>query len=262
MQKSNKRKYLIGALAVLLVAVVVGGTVAWLTAANNVTNTFTVGEINPPATDEDGDPVDPPENPDEGDGEKAKLEGNIYEITDDLKVIPGSDSTKKPWIGIGPKSEDAYVFAYVDNNMMSATADPEESSYFVLNAGWVPVEGNATAYDGVGNAYKEGLFVWCGTEGGTTPVAIEASETENVWTPNPVFDTVVYPNNPTAGSVTSASDYSEDCTMDVWCYIYADVNNTTPDAAIDSARAWLADKADGTDKPKPVTGTATATPEP
>ena len=257
MQKSNKRKYLIGALAVLLVAVVVGGTVAWLTAANKVTNTFTVGQVTPPTDGDDDDiPDNPPAEPDEDAGETPTLEGNIYEITDDLKVIPGSDSTKKPWIGIGPESEDSYVFAYIDNNMMSKTADAEESSYFVLNAGWVPVSGQAKPYNGVTNAYTEGLFAWCGvTDGattGTTPVAIEASETQNVWTANPVFDKVLYPNNPTDTSVTSASDYNagDNCTMDVWCYIYADVNDTTPNAAIDEAIKWAK-------SPAVIQGTAT-----
>lgn len=236
--KGRKRTFAIIAVVVCLALAAVGGTIAWLTAANKVTNTFTVGEITQPDDgNDDGVPDNPPDEP-EGEDEHAKLDGNIYEITDELIIIPGSDSLKKPWIGIGPGSEDAYVFAYVDNNMMSKTAEPGESSYFVLNEGWVPVgDQSKYAVAGVANAYTGGLFAWCG-DNGVNPTPLVADETQNVWTSSPVFDNVIHANDPNDPTATTASDYNENASMDVWCFIYADVNDTTFSDAIDAANAW------------------------
>ena len=49
--KRNKKPLLIGALAVLLVALVVGGTIAWMTAEDSKVNAFTVGTFNEPGKD-------------------------------------------------------------------------------------------------------------------------------------------------------------------------------------------------------------------
>ena len=54
MEKNNNKKVLIGALAVLLVAVAVGGTIAWLNAQSKLTNSFTVGNITEPEKDPEG----------------------------------------------------------------------------------------------------------------------------------------------------------------------------------------------------------------
>lgn len=44
-QQKNRRNALIAALAVLVVALAVGGTIAWLTANDTLVNQFTVGSI-------------------------------------------------------------------------------------------------------------------------------------------------------------------------------------------------------------------------
>ena len=248
MEKKSKKKYLIGALAVLLVVVAVGGTIAWLTAANSVTNNFTVGEIKPPTDPDEGGTT--PEKP--GEDENGDLTGNIYEILDkDMTITPGGSVTKKAWIGVGANSEDAYVFAYVDNNMMESTDNG--SAYFVLNPGWVPVAAAGTnefAVSGVDNAYTGGLFAWCGLSGnataGTTPVSIKAATDGNVWTGKPIFDEVVIPNE------CGAADFKKDCTMDIWCYLYADVNGATPQAALSEVVEWAK-------SPARIQGTATTT---
>ena len=230
MQKSNKRKYLLGALAVLLVAVVVGGTVAWLTASDSVKNTFTVGQITTPDPGDD-DPW--PDTPDD-DTEETKFSGNIWEIfSKDPKIIPDSSITKTPYIGVGDGGEDAYVFAYVKNDMKSTTAtDPDDLARFALGEGWKPVEATTTA-DG---KYIDGLFVWCG-QGGQDPTPLQslAEDEGNNWT-GALFSTVDIPK------CAEASDFAETPTMTVYCYLYADVNNTTYAEAEAEAKTWVDNK--------------------
>lgn len=241
MQKSNKRKYLIGALAVLLVAVVVGGTVAWLTAANKVTNTFTVGEITQP---------DPGDKPQGGDDENGKLSGNIYEIfKQDQEIYPGKTVTKKPWIGVGKDSKPSYVFAYVDNKMMAEQTENGHTPYFTLNNNWVAVDGYATAYTGEGavsgKTYTEGLFMYAGNDGANA-IILNPDGTNAAWT-DYIFDNVIVPD----GAV--ADEFIENGSMDVWCYLYAAVDEAASDngaAALEAAKAWSKSPAD-------IQGTAT-----
>lgn len=245
MQKSNKRKYLIGALAVLLVAVVVGGTVAWLTASNSVKNTFTVGEITP--IDEDGTKPDAPDE----DTEDTKFSGNIWEIfAKDPTIIPGGSVTKTPYIGVGDDGEDAYVFAYVKNDMMSTSATkPDDYTRFTLGNEWKPVSATTTA-DG---KYIDGLFVWCGTDGQTpTPLESKAEGQGNNWT-GALFETVDVPKG------AEASDFVETPTMTVYCYLYADVNNTSYAAAKAEAETWVANQ---WPESKGTAGAVATTPEP
>lgn len=227
MEKKSKKKYLIGALAVLLVAVAVGGTIAWLTASDKVVNNFTVGEINPPDQEENV-----PQDPDDPD-ETSKFSGNIYEIfANDPKIIPGSSVTKTPYIGVGNGGEDAYVFAYVDNDMMSVTSEPSDAAYFTLGEGWKPVDATFAGPDGSG--YKAGLFVWCGDGDDPTPLASksEGETTDpNNWT-GALFDKVVIPES------AQASDFKDEPVMTVYCFLYADVNDTTYAEAEQAARDW------------------------
>lgn len=241
--QSKRNPLLLLALALLVLAVAIGGTIAWLTASNHVTNTFTVGQITQP----DPDPTDPDKPgpndpncplggcPDPGtDG--ASMTGNIYEIFGpDSVITPGGSTVKKPWIGIGKDSEPSYVFAYVDNKMMAKNAGPEDSTYFILNNGWAAVPGKATAYTGDSNAYTGGLFKWVGmgNDPGTGPAVISPSADAAVWTNTPIFNNVVTPD-----SAIAADFAGEKPTMDVYCFLYAAVNEATPAAAQTEAIAW------------------------
>lgn len=241
MQKSNKRKYLLGALAVLLVAVVVGGTVAWLTAADHVTNTFAVGEINPPKDDdEDGTPDNPPDTPD--DDEETQFKGNIYEIFEkDPVILPNDSIDKAPYVGLGPESQPAYIFAYVNNTMMADGADDGDAAHFTLGTGWKAVDGQARQYSIGGVAqdgkYTGGLFVYCGSDEGVTlsaPLVVEANDTDNVWTQR-LFETVDF------SADIQAADFVDKPTMDVHCFLYAAVNGATAEDAQNAAIQWVAD---------------------
>ena len=230
MQK-NKKKFLIGALAVLLVAICVGGTIAWLTASNYVTNSFTVGQIT--------EPTNPPagENPDEDDDDNITLEGNIYEVFEqDSKIIPGEDVAKRAWIGIGDGSEDSFVFAFVENSMMSDEADPADSTYFELNTGWKPVGTAGTnyqLYNGQTDKYTGGLFMWVGEAGtSTTPVALIGNAAADVWTNQPVFNAVEVP------SYAVHDDFAADPTMNVYSFIVAEAEGMDANNAMNEAMNW------------------------
>lgn len=239
-QQGRGKRFAAIALAVCLVLVAVGGTIAWLTASNKVTNNFTVGQITKP----DPGPANPdkpdPNLPDPGKGDdngnQGKMDGNIYEVfSKDPNLIPGGEVTKAPYIGIGKGSEDAYVFAYVDNKMMADTADLAHSTYFTLGKGWAPVAGKATEYTGDGasdKTYTSGLFVW--VNGGTDPAPLVGQEGEATWT-GELFGSVQVP------AAAGAADFAQIPTMDVHCFIYA-VGNKKDDkgeAATAAATKWV-----------------------
>lgn len=248
--QSKRNPLLLLALALLVLAVAIGGTIAWLTASNHVTNTFTVGQITQPDPgDGEGEepetpckpgnpacPIDPSTDPKED--ADAHLIGNIYEYfpQDDRKIIPGERNTKVPYIGLGGNSEDSYIFAYVDNKMYSTSADDADKPYFELHEGWAPVEGQVVEYNNQEDKYVSGLFMW--VAGGTEATPLVSNKDDNadaVWT-NPVFTETVAPEG------AEASDFSETPTMNVYCFIYANVNNTTPQAAKNAAQTWVQQK--------------------
>lgn len=238
--QSKRNPLLLLALALLVLAVAIGGTIAWLTASNHVTNTFTVGEINKPdpgPTDPDKPGTDCPVEgcPDPGKGD-ASMTGNIYEIfKQNSKIYPGATVSKTPWIGVGAKSEPTYVFAYVDNKMAAQDGNTATAPYFELNDGWVAVGEHATRYTGVGanhKTYVGGLFMMSNDEGATA-AKLEATDTEAAWSPA-LFTKVNVPDN------AGAADLSNAASMDVWCYLYAAVDEAADNSqpAVDAAVTW------------------------
>lgn len=240
-QKKNRRNAIIAALAVLVVALAVGGTIAWLTASNSVTNTFTVGQITQPDPDVPDKPN--PDLPDPGkeddDGTDASLTGNIYELfTPNSPIVPGDDTRKEPYIGIGKDSEDAFVFVYVENAM--TTMGQENSNVtaadlpcFKLADGWAPVSDHATPATMEGGYYTSGLFKWVGmgNDSLSEALALKASDSSAVWT-GEVFESVYCPES------TVFEDFASAPEMNVYCYLYADVNDVDPWTAEAEAVTW------------------------
>lgn len=189
-RSSKKKTVTIAVLVACLLLAAIGGTIAWMTVKDSLTNQFTVGNFNDPEKDPEGeDKLDP-------DGEdKDKLDGHLYEPSWDAennKITPGGTLKKDPYVGIGADSEDAYVYVYVRN---SAT-DPDDI-YFALNTGWEVVDADlaqeATAlndeYDPKPNDaspstkyYVSGLFRY--------NKKLEANPDKDSWTETPVFDEV------------------------------------------------------------------------
>ena len=231
MQNKKKRNVLIGALAVLLVAFAVGGTIAWLTSQSSLSNVFTVGTINTPTTDPDDEPLPDPSS--------GKVNGNLYEPNwePNSKVTPGATVAKDPMVGLGKGSEDAYVFVYVDNNL--TTDNAAEQAFFYVNPSWAPVIDQATpstsSDDKVqAGAYTEGLFKYVGTgSDSTTPAyVLRAADGKDVWTNRSVF------NNVTVPAAVTADDFSDGKNIDVYAFIYA-AEGATPAEAEQAAIEWV-----------------------
>lgn len=145
-KKNNKKKYLALLLALFVCA---GGTMAWLTSTSQLTNTFTVGQFTPIDKENQGPTND--ENWEENKGKEYKLKGNLYEPhwEPNPTIAPGSTVTKDPYVGIGPGSENAYVYVMVKNEMRNV--------YFTINNEWQPVEANYGDGPERGT-YTQGLF--------------------------------------------------------------------------------------------------------
>ncbi len=85
-----KKKFIVMALAaMLLIAVGVGGTLAWLTATDSAPNSFTVGNI----------------------------EMTLLEQESEFTIIPGVEVEKEPIITILAESEPCYVYVKIENPM-------------------------------------------------------------------------------------------------------------------------------------------------
>ena len=169
-RSSKKKTVTIAVLVACLLLAAIGGTIAWMTVKDDLTNQFIVGNFNDPTTKPD------PDNPEQGgddelDGEdESKLNGHLYEPnwTENSKLLPGSTVKKDPIVGIGVGSEDAYVFLHVDNNINKAN-DPV---YFTIDTTkWEPVEGKVYEAKNVTNDdpgyvdentkyYTGGLFMY------------------------------------------------------------------------------------------------------
>jgi len=182
--KLDKKSILIAILAIILIGVMIGGTVAWLTASAKLVNTFTVGTFVKPTT-KPGEPT------------TTITAAYIYEPSWDEeethKLIPGAKFDKDPYVGIGAGSEDAIVYVSVENNF-------KDNVYFTLNANWEAVE--ATEIDGVtpsfedGKTYTSGIFKY-------TAGLNNAAEAD-VWTTTPVFSQLQVADDATASDLEVA----------------------------------------------------------
>lgn len=128
----KKTAAIIIASAILLIAVV-GGTLAWLTAATDpVTNTFTAGDVG------------------------IKLE----ETKTDFKMIPGYDIAKDPKVTVTKGSEKCYVFVKikVENNV--AHGEGEGAVPFISNPYNVTTTGESCWTELTGITLGEGEKVY------------------------------------------------------------------------------------------------------
>lgn len=177
--KKKNRKYVVIPLLLLLLLVAVGGTVAWLTATNTRTNTFTVGSFNVPEKLPDGQNANT---------EHEFLVEPAWNTEDAHKLLPGVTFAKDPTVGLGAKSEAGVVYMYVTNNLSNKV-------YFTLGNGWAPVDGYTTAGSANGT-YTSGLFKYTNI---LTPAA-----SGDTWT-TPLFSNVVVDNTAEESDITVQS---------------------------------------------------------
>ena len=143
------RKVLILALcAVLLVSISVMGTMAYLTSQQEVTNTFTVGNVKITLDETDVD---------DSTKDAARDQANAY------KLLPGQTYTKDPIIHVDADSEACYLFVKVENGIKAIEAAGDTVASQMLDKGWKLVHGDLLA--------NEYLYVYAGTESEKTAVA-------------------------------------------------------------------------------------------
>lgn len=265
-EKKTKRKGLIAALAVLVVALAVGGTVAWLTAQDALSNEFVVASGNAPSKEPDTDQGnDEDKNPSIEDNTVGAY---LFETNwkDKSKIVSGQPVSKNPNVGLGEGSEPSYIFIYVDNNMLDEDGGgtlANDAPYFTLEKQWAPVYSNelnqadesisGTTQLGT-TAYTSGLFMYVADNADFTwkslPVALGSSDNpgeideedgtiaKDLYT-GELFAQVTMPNG-----ANIALKYADNPTMDVYAFIYgADTNaegsaDGTAQAAINAAIAW------------------------
>lgn len=132
MKAKTKTKALVLSLcAVLLVAVSVFTTIAFLKASDSVENTFTVGKVSitldEAKVNEYGNTVSGAD----------RVKANTY------KLIPGHSYTKDPTVHFAAGSEASWLFVKVENGLSAIEADATIAAQIVAN-GW-------TALGGAGN---------------------------------------------------------------------------------------------------------------
>lgn len=144
------KKTLTMVLAMVLVAAIsVGATLAYLTSKDTVTNTFTVGNvaITMDETNVDGSAADP-----------ARDKANSY------KLLPGHEYTKDPIVHVSNGSEDCYLFVKVTNEIAAIEDQSNTVAAQMAAKGWALID------------QTNGIYVY-GTSSAPTKVAANANVT-------------------------------------------------------------------------------------
>mgnify|MGYP006962938107 CR=1 FL=1 len=131
--KTKTKALVLSLCAVLLVAVSVFTTIAFLKSRDSVNNTFTVGKV---AITLDEAKVDGYGNTIE---EADRVKANTY------KLIPGHEYTKDPIVHFAADSEASYLFVKIENGLADIEADTKIADQIKAND-W-------TALDGVNGVY-------------------------------------------------------------------------------------------------------------
>lgn len=122
-----KKTLMIMLALVLVIAMSVTGTLAYLTSQDSVTNTFTVGKV---VITLDEAKVDVYGVEEAG---AARVKANTY------KLIPGHEYVKDPIVHVDPASEDSYVFVEIANGIEVIDAEIVAQ---IQDNGWTLLEGD------------------------------------------------------------------------------------------------------------------------
>ena len=142
--KTRNKALVLTLCAVLLVVATVMGTLAYLTAGDKVTNTFTIGNITMTLDEAkvgaDGKAI----------AGEDRVKGNAYHL------VPGHKYDKDPTVHIAANSDDCWVFVKVENGIADLEA-VKSNAYTPINEQIVPNEWRKLeGVDGVNNVYYRG----------------------------------------------------------------------------------------------------------
>jgi len=102
--KKTTKALLMAVCAIALVVASVMGTLAYLTAQDEVTNTFTAGQVKMTMDETDTDVYGVKDS-------EARVKANDYIL------IPAHEYVKDPIVHVDPVSEDSYVYVKIENNI-------------------------------------------------------------------------------------------------------------------------------------------------
>lgn len=103
-----KKKIAVAVSLLLVLALSVGGTIAWLTDSDSVTNTFTIGKVDITLTETGAT-----------DGQKA------------YHIVPGAVYAKDPTITVTPDSEDCWLFVKITDSNNKTDSGAKYINYSV-----------------------------------------------------------------------------------------------------------------------------------
>ena len=136
MQKRTKKKALLLTLgAVMLVAVSVLSTIAFLKSIDSVNNTFTVGKVEitlDEAKVSEYGVVDATAS--------SRVKANVY------KLIPGHYYVKDPTVHFAAGSEESYLFVKVENGLSAIEAESKTIESQIAANGWTALTGETGVY--------------------------------------------------------------------------------------------------------------------
>lgn len=160
-----KKKLMTVLALVLVIALSVAGTYAYLTDTKEVKNTFTVGKVaitlDEAKVDEYGVLV----------ANADRVKANVY------KLVPGHTYVKDPTIHVTQGSEQCYIFAKIDNGLTGV------STIDIASAKWTEVEPGVYMYNEVVDARtaaKDIVVFNHFTFTGDDPAAYETTEANDV----------------------------------------------------------------------------------
>lgn len=145
----KKKIALMATSLVLVVAMAVGGTLAWLTDdTETVTNSFSVGSVtislDEAQVNEYGVPADAEGNPVDY-ASAARVTANEY------KLIPSHTYTKDPYVHVAQGSEPCYLYVKVVDGIAEIEDATTIADQMTTN-GWKTLGGNIYYYDGIVDA--------------------------------------------------------------------------------------------------------------
>lgn len=105
----------------VVLLLVAGGTIAWLTAQDSVTNTFTVGKI-------------------------AITLAEPEWSDDSNKIYPGAVIDKNPTVTVTANSEDCYVYVMIDNMLNDTLTGAVTLDIDTTNWTWIMTNGSKQLY--------------------------------------------------------------------------------------------------------------------
>lgn len=124
---------------VLVIAMSVAGTMAYLTSTDTVTNTFTVGKVAITLDELDTDN-------DTNTSDNVQVGNTVRDKANAYKLIPGVTYTKDPTVHVTAGSEDCYLFVKVVNGIKDYEAAGATTIAAQMEANWKVVDANNGIY--------------------------------------------------------------------------------------------------------------------